>query len=315
MEMAVNIDDDPKLTEAKEANEKEKEWWSSENSLGYLDVGEERLPLILARGVTFKQFQKRVEKIKARRFFSFQDGTVMLIELPNPDHEAANTFFSSQFTSSTQQVDNWGAAKLYPQGQGHYEEPDACFVPISLQPRRNSMKKDEFIEFINFSGRPWPTIILEVASTESLVHAINKVNNHWFLPNCAEDVIIIKLGSWRNQRYNNQLPLRRLRCLKFCRTASLRQNLNTTRFDPIEEIEFGSVYSNGREASFCTGPHMKWITIDCSCIYSGCQPPILSFNAVVSSAPLPANSPSPLQRPGVAIDLYDIQQAIFRATV
>lgn len=43
MEMAANIDDnDTELTEAKEANEKEKEWWSIEDSLGYLDVGEER---------------------------------------------------------------------------------------------------------------------------------------------------------------------------------------------------------------------------------------------------------------------------------
>jgi hypothetical protein len=104
--------------------------------------------------------------------------------------------------------------------------------------------------------------------------------------------------------------------LKFCRIASLQQNPNTTRFEAIEEvrcvyfyncqIEFGSVYSNGRESDFCTGPHMKWITIDCNCIFSGCSQPL-------SSVPLHPQSSSPLQRPGVAIDLYDIQQAIFRA--
>lgn len=58
------------------------------------------------------------------------------------------------------------------------------------------------------------------------------------------------------------------------------------------QIEFGSVYSNGRESDFCTGPHMKWITIDCNCIFSGCSQPL-------SSVPLHPQSSSPLQRPGV----------------
>jgi hypothetical protein len=93
------------------------------------------------------------------------------------------------------------------------------------------------------------------------------------------------------------------------------------------QIEFGSVYANGRESQFCNGPHMKWITIDCNCIFTGCPqpPPLPSFHAVVSSQlfpqpqgpPQPQGSqpqvPYPLQRPGIAIDLYDIQQAIFRA--
>jgi hypothetical protein len=124
--------------------------------------------------------------------------------------------------------------------------------------------------------------------------------------------------------------------LKFCRTASLQQNLNITKFEAIEEvgfvyflqllffclfilhyyhfqIEFGSVYPNGQESNFCTAPHMKWLTIDCNCIFSGCSQPLPSFNVIMSSVPLPPQFPSPLQKPGVAIDLYDIQQAIFNA--
>ncbi|CAB4403966.1 unnamed protein product [Rhizophagus irregularis] len=109
-------------------------------------------------------------------------------------------------------------------------------------------EEDEFIvNLLIFYGNPWPTIILEAASSETLRHAIDK-------------------------------------CLKFCRTASLQQNPNTTRFGAIEE----------------------WITIDCNCIFSGCSQPL-------SSVPLHPQSSSPFQRPGVAFDLYDIQQAIFRA--
>ncbi|RGB42975.1 hypothetical protein C1646_738230 [Rhizophagus diaphanus] len=300
--MDTSMDDTENSTE-NEATEKEKEWW---------------LPLILARHVTLKQFEKRVGKIKVRRFFSFRNGTVVLIKLPSGRHEAANNFFAEKFmtaVNSTQQyIYNWGAKSLHSQGgQGPYEEPDSCYVPKSLVPTPNN--GIVVANPCDREGKPWPTIIVEVASSESLIHAIDKVNNHWFLPNCAEDVIIIKIGDWRNRRCNNQTqrPLRRLRCLKFCRTASLQQNPNTTRFDPIEEIEFGSVHENGREDYFCSGPHMRWVTVDCSCIFSGCQPPIPSFNFVMSSAPLPRQSPSPLQRPGVAIDLYDVQQAIFLA--
>ncbi|RIA91715.1 hypothetical protein C1645_766854 [Glomus cerebriforme] len=65
---------------------------------------------------------------------------------------------------------------------------------------------------------------------------------------------------------------------------------------------------------------MKWITIDCNCIFAGCpQPPAFpTFYTVISSQPFlqgppQPQVPNPLQRPGVAIDLYDIQQAIFRS--
>ncbi|CAB4380056.1 unnamed protein product [Rhizophagus irregularis] len=163
-------------TEVKEneAKEKEKEWWSSKDSL--------------ERDVKFKQFARCVDKIKARRFFPFETNAV---------------------NSSQNDIDNWGGGQ---------------------------------------KGNPWPTIILEAASSETLRHAIDK------------------------------------QCLKFCQIASLQQNPNTTRFEAIEE----------------------WITIDCNCIFSGCSQPL-------SSVPLHPQSSSPLQRPGVAIDLYDIQQAIFRA--
>ena len=67
---------------------------------------------------------------------------------------------------------------------------------------------------------------------------------------------------------------------------------------------------------------MKWLTIDRDCIYAGCpQPPqapqapqLPNLFSVISQVPFRIPQfPYPLQRPGVAIDLYDIQQAIFRA--
>ncbi|PKK78353.1 hypothetical protein RhiirC2_861334 [Rhizophagus irregularis] len=124
----TNIDTCMEDTEVKEneAKEKEKEWWSSKDSL--------------ERDVKFKQFARCVDKIKARRFFPFETNAV---------------------NSSQNDIDNWGGGQ---------------------------------------KGNPWPTIILEAASSETLRHAIDK------------------------------------QCLKFCQIASLQQNPNTTRFEAIEEV-------------------------------------------------------------------------------
>ncbi|GBB85562.1 hypothetical protein RclHR1_12050007 [Rhizophagus clarus] len=244
----------------KPANEKEKTWWLTKGSLGSLGVDERRLPLVLARDVTFSQFAKRANESNARRFLDYQNGTVTIIELPTGEHETTHSEFSHLF----------------------------------LNAFNNATPQD--------GVRDWGSKT----------------------PNRCEDVIVVKIGSWKRRLRNNQTrrPLRRLRCLKFCRTATLQQNPNPTTFNVIEEIEFGSVHPNGRESQFCNGPHMKWVTIDCACIYSGCpqSPPLPSFHAVISSQPFPQPQglpqpqvPYPLQRPGIAIDLYDIQQAIFEA--
>ncbi|RIA80882.1 hypothetical protein C1645_583752 [Glomus cerebriforme] len=259
----------------------------------------------------------RVEKIKARKYFDYRNGTITIIELPTGPHEVTHTRFSRQFLSAfsnaTRQddVENWGAKSLFTNlPTNEREEPDACFVPkrlLTQNPALNPCDRD---------GNPWPTIIFEVASSETLAHVRRKINDYWLRPNRCEDVIVIKIGNWRTRRRNGttRRPLRRLRCLKFCRAETLRQNPNATTFDPIEEIEFGSVFANGRESDFCTGPHMKWLTIDCDCIFNGCPQPLPSFYHIASSRPfMIPQFPYPLVNPGVAIDLFDLQEAIFDA--
>ncbi|CAG8453115.1 13331_t:CDS:2 [Funneliformis caledonium] len=113
-----------------------------------------------------------------------------------------------------------------------------------------------------------------------------KIDDYWLHPNRCEDVIVIKIGDWRIRRRNSNGTTRRLLhhlwCLKFCQAETLRQNLNTTTFDSIE-IEFRSVFANGRESYFCTGPHIKWLTIDCDCIFNSCPQPLPSFYHIAFS--------------------------------
>ena len=80
------------------------------------------------------------------------------------------------------------------------------------------------------------------------------------------------------------------------------------------QIEFGSVYANGRESDFCTEHHDKWVTIDRDCIYAGCRqpPPFPNLYSLVSSETWRPPKVYPLRGPGVATDLYDIQKEIFK---
>ena len=74
-----------------------------------------RLPLVLARDVTFSRFAKRVEIIKARRFFDYRNGTITIIELPTGEHEATHSEFSHLFMNAFNNaipqdgVRGWGA--------------------------------------------------------------------------------------------------------------------------------------------------------------------------------------------------------------
>ncbi|CAG8716065.1 6554_t:CDS:2, partial [Funneliformis mosseae] len=143
--------------------------------------------------------------------------------------------FMTAICNATNQrsVYDWGSKSLFTNlPTDEYQEPDACFIPIrlldALNPVLNPCDRD---------GSPWPTIILEVASSETLQHVKDKINNYWLVQDRCEDVIVIKIGNWEEKRRNQttQRPLRRLRCLKFCRTATLQQNPNATTFEAIEE--------------------------------------------------------------------------------
>ncbi|CAG8710756.1 7400_t:CDS:2, partial [Gigaspora rosea] len=84
--------------------------------------------------------------------------------------------------------------------------------------------------------------------------------------------------------------------LKYYRRTTLQLNENATTFDPIQE--FGTVKANGSASNFCSAPQTKWLNIDCDCIYAGCAPPLPPLQVF-----------SQTSAPGVAIDLYEIQQA------
>ncbi|RIA93144.1 hypothetical protein C1645_874271 [Glomus cerebriforme] len=190
------------------------------------------------------------------------NGVVVVVELSNPEHKVAHTKFSFQFESAF--------ANLQPLDQ-----------------------VDNIADINSPSGNPWPTIVCEIANTQSLPSITRKVNNFWLLPNQVEDVIVIKLWPWTNCRQDaNGLPLRRLTCYKFCRRRSRHTR---SGYHPLQTIEFGTITTRQRRYNGCSARGICTLSIEPACIYAGCPgtPPY----------PLPGN---------VVIDLYIIQQAIFR---
>ncbi|KAF0527653.1 hypothetical protein F8M41_013543 [Gigaspora margarita] len=271
------------------ANDKEKKWWIDGN---YKAIDEKRLPLCLIKNVTYLEYEKKSEIANAGRCWEFDNGVVIIYELPNRDHEAAHSEFTFQFRSAfanlpfQDRVSSIGAATCRDSERRSAKQPDTSFVPNCL-PKPSPHPSDA-------QGNPWPTVVCEVARSQSLPHILQKVNSFWLAPNRSEDVIVLKLWTWNNGRDANQRPLRRLTCYKFCRQASLLAGQAQGNFRPVQTLEFGTINRHGAPYNGCSAPGMRTVTITPACVYRSCTPPY----------PLSVN---------VVIDLFDIQQEIFAA--
>ncbi|CAB4491903.1 unnamed protein product [Rhizophagus irregularis] len=164
------------------ADEREKKWWIDGN---YKIIGENtRLPLILVKDVSNEKFEKKCEHVNASKFWEYRDGTVVIVELPNRDHEVAHACSSTPGCRS----------------RGFSKQLDASYTPKQLpKPAANSC---------DAQGNPWPTVIVEIANTQSLPSIIRKTTQFWLAPNRVEDVIILKLWNWNSRRDQNGIPLR-----------------------------------------------------------------------------------------------------------
>ncbi|CAH1768887.1 12705_t:CDS:2, partial [Entrophospora sp. SA101] len=260
------------------ANEKEKKWWIDGN---YKIIDEKRLPLILVENVSYKEFEKKCERANASKFWEYENGIVTIIELPKRDHEIAHGEFSYQFLSAfhnvpyQDRVSEVGSTSMYfsvfslqayiiisnltqlysacytsgdGRRRGTYKQSDSSFVP-SLLPKPAQYPSDS-------EGNPWPTVIVEVANTQTFASIIQKTTQFWLAPNRVEDVIILKLWHWDSNRDQNGTPLRRL------------------------TIEFGTIDRNRQPYGGCSAPGMRTLSISPHCIYKGCacrNPPLSPY--------------------------------------
>ena len=65
--------------------------------------------------VSYEEFEKKCERANASRFWEYREGTVVIIELPNRDHEIAHGEFTRGFILQDPQstIDGVGSASIY----------------------------------------------------------------------------------------------------------------------------------------------------------------------------------------------------------
>ncbi|RIA89353.1 hypothetical protein C1645_824982 [Glomus cerebriforme] len=152
------------------ADSREKKWWIDGN---YKIIDENRLPLILIEGVSYEEFEKKCEFANASRCWEFQDG------MDTVDCVGSSTCHATPVRIT----------------RGSSKQSDSSFVPrLMPKPARSPC---------DVQGNPWPTIIVEVANSESLSRIMHKTTQFWLAPNRVEDVII-EFGTIdrNNQPYN-----------------------------------------------------------------------------------------------------------------
>ncbi|RIB03884.1 hypothetical protein C2G38_2223848 [Gigaspora rosea] len=200
--------------------------------------------------------EKKCEIANAARCWEFDDSIVIIYELPNCDHEVTHGEFTLQFMFAfanlpfQDRVSSIGATTCRDPARRSAKQPDASFVPKCL-PKSSPHPSDA-------QDNPWPTVVCEVARSQSLRHILHKVNSFWLAPNRSED------------------------CYKFCREASLLAGQTQGNFRPVQTLEFGTINKYDVLYNGCLAPGMRTLTITSACVYKGHNPPHpLSVNVVI----------------------------------
>ncbi|CAG8689779.1 995_t:CDS:2, partial [Ambispora leptoticha] len=134
-----------------------------------------RLPLCLVENVTYHNYEKKIEIANAGRFWEFDNGVVIIYELPNKDHEVVHSEFAFQFMSAfanlqyQDRVTNIGAGTCFGLGHRSARQSDVAFVPNRLpifSPYLSTItSSDRFganqneLTFLSICGRLWDRAI------------------------------------------------------------------------------------------------------------------------------------------------------------
>ncbi|PKY55082.1 hypothetical protein RhiirA4_474318 [Rhizophagus irregularis] len=239
------------------------------NKQAFIECSFIRLPLILMENVTYDEFEKKCERATASKFWEYRDKNVIIIELPRGDHEVAHSEFIRQFIRQDPQdtIRDIGSKTYYSAEfkglKGSSRQADVSLIPKYLPNLPKYLSDPE--------GNTWPTIICEIASTQSLKSIIQKTTQFWLAPNRVEDIIIFKLWPSKLGRNQDKNPLRRLTCYKFCRRTSPKDAYGN--YQPIQVIEFGTINSDGNPYYGCSTLGSCTLSISPHCIYKGCTYP------------------------------------------
>jgi len=185
-----------------------------------------KLPLIVGREISLQEFQRKCET--SLGIFPGKErtpqGDVIIYEMPSRVHnsvasciwEQIATVMGANAVPLAQRIVAIGTSDCT--SGGTTNQGDNGFIPYNLpRPAMNAADAE---------GNAWPTLVVEVAYSESLPHAQNKALTFWLGANTTvQDVLVFKIF---NQYANGT---RRLRVQLFSRGAAA---------NPVHDIDFGT---------------------------------------------------------------------------
>ncbi|CAG8735331.1 4479_t:CDS:2, partial [Gigaspora margarita] len=228
-----------------------------------------RLPYVLAENETIDKYKERKDRFNVHGSWEWSAkhekngiilGDVTVYELPTQAHEVCILEITGLMIEQCRPV-NRTDAKIYLLGatrtcaKGFCKEPDGSFRPDKSA-----------VDLPNGSDgltAPWPNIVIEVASSESVSHAKDKARNYWLHGNRVHDVIIVKLY------YDSKSPVpNRMKAWHYCALGtSVQQKLK-----PKNKFEFGTHDANGDLLNYEEETCVIKIPLDC--LYHDVEPSI-----------------------------------------
>ncbi|CAG8561892.1 13108_t:CDS:2, partial [Dentiscutata heterogama] len=234
-------------------------WWNQGNLHPLAEWEKVKLPYVLAENVTIDKYEERADRFNVHACwewvaklekYGIMLGEVIVYELPFQPHEVCICEISHLMMEQCLPVKRTGAAinslgATRTRAKGFCKEPDGSF-----RPDKSAVDSPNGSDRLN---APWPNIVLEVASSESISHVKDKARKYWLNGNRVHDVIIVKLY----YDGENQVPSR----------PYVQQKLK-----PKNKFEFGTHNAKGDTLNYQERTCLIKIPLDC--LYYDVEPSI-----------------------------------------
>ncbi|CAG8705576.1 20852_t:CDS:2 [Gigaspora margarita] len=198
--------------------------------------------------VSWEKFTERTDMFNVHGNWEWLDKKVYVYELPLGPHETCSDAIKREIylKDPERMIINLGSVRTRAGGMG--KEADGSFIPRD-KPNVNSNGREG-----PDSLKPWPNLVVEVASLETEAHLLDAVRNYWLYPGRAHDVIAVKL-------VRSDTIISRIKVWHFC-----TDNRTSEELVPITKFEFKTIDDNNQ---IFIQPQQFTININTECLFHG----------------------------------------------
>ncbi|CAG8510523.1 15775_t:CDS:2 [Dentiscutata erythropus] len=198
-----------------------------------------------ASDVSWEKYAERTDMFSVHGNWEWVDRKVYVYDLPLGPHCTCSCAIIREIILKDPEktMVMYGSVSTRADGMG--KEADGSVIPRGKP-------------YVNSNGvrhKPWPNLIIEVASLETEEHLLNVVKNYWLYPNRAHDVIAIKL-------IRSDTIISRMKAWHYC----IDNRELTGELIPVTEFEFETIND---ENQIIIQPQQFTINIKTECIFHG----------------------------------------------